>query len=109
MTGPSGCGKSTLLQLLGGLDRTSGGEITIAATRVDRPSERAPAKFRCGTIGFVFQAFQSTDELTAVENPRPLPVRCQAQAARAPRSGAAGPCTESGPALLPGNRRQCLL
>ena len=36
MMGPSGCGKSTLLYLLGGLDRSTGGEIWLAGQRLDR-------------------------------------------------------------------------
>ena len=55
VTGPSGCGKSTLLQLVGGLDRASAGEITVAGQRVDKMGERRLARFRRETIGFVFQ------------------------------------------------------
>jgi putative ABC transport system ATP-binding protein len=66
--GPSGCGKSTLLHLLGGLDRPSEGEVWLADRRVDRLSERALAGMRRRDIGFVFQAFQLMDELTAAEN-----------------------------------------
>ena len=36
--GPSGCGKSTLLHLLGGLDRSTGGELHLAGHRIDRMS-----------------------------------------------------------------------
>jgi ABC-type lipoprotein export system ATPase subunit len=39
--GPSGCGKSTLLHLLGGLDRSSGGELWIHGRRIAQLSERA--------------------------------------------------------------------
>ncbi|MGI5242490.1 ABC transporter ATP-binding protein [Dactylosporangium sp. CA-139066] len=66
--GPSGCGKSTLLQLLGGLQRPSGGEVWLAGRRIDTMSERALARLRRDSIGFVFQAFHLMDELTAVEN-----------------------------------------
>jgi putative ABC transport system ATP-binding protein len=66
--GPSGCGKSTLLQLIGGLDRPSAGELSVAGQRVDGLSERALAYFRRDEIGFVFQAFHLMDELTAQEN-----------------------------------------
>jgi predicted ABC-type transport system involved in lysophospholipase L1 biosynthesis ATPase subunit len=66
--GPSGCGKSTLLHLLGGLDRSSGGEVWLAGHRVDQMGERALARLRRGAIGFVFQAFHLMEELTAVEN-----------------------------------------
>jgi putative ABC transport system ATP-binding protein len=66
--GPSGCGKSTLLHLIGGLDRPSAGELSVAGQRVDGLSERALAYFRRDEIGFVFQAFHLMDELTAQEN-----------------------------------------
>jgi ABC-type lipoprotein export system ATPase subunit len=66
--GPSGCGKSTLLHLLGGLDRPSGGEVSLGGRRIDRLGEKALARMRRTAVGFVFQAFHLMDELTAVEN-----------------------------------------
>src|ERR1700722_10683 len=66
--GPSGCGKSTLLHLLGGLDRPSAGELWLGDRRIDRLSERELAHLRRGEVGFVFQAFNLMDELTAQEN-----------------------------------------
>jgi putative ABC transport system ATP-binding protein len=66
--GPSGCGKSTLLHLLGGLDRPSGGEVSLNGRRIDDIGERALARLRRSDVGFVFQAFHLMDELTAVEN-----------------------------------------
>jgi putative ABC transport system ATP-binding protein len=66
--GPSGCGKSTLLHLIGGLDRPSAGELTVAGHRVDELSERSLAHFRRDEVGFIFQTFQLMDELTAQEN-----------------------------------------
>ncbi len=66
--GPSGCGKSTLLHLLGGLDRPTSGELSLAGRRIDRLSERALAQLRRHEVGFVFQAYHLMDELTAQEN-----------------------------------------
>src|SRR5262249_61438533 len=63
--GPSGCGKSTLLHLLGGLERPDAGEIVLGGRRVDGLSETAWAVLRRWAIGFVFQAFNLVDELTA--------------------------------------------
>jgi ABC-type lipoprotein export system ATPase subunit len=66
--GPSGCGKSTLLHLLGGLDRPSGGEVSLNGRRIDDIGETALARMRRTDVGFVFQAFHLMEELTAVEN-----------------------------------------
>jgi putative ABC transport system ATP-binding protein len=66
--GPSGCGKSTLLHLLGGLDRSSGGELWFHGRRIEPLSERALAEMRRREVGFVFQSFHLMDELTAAEN-----------------------------------------
>ena len=66
--GPSGCGKSTLINLVGGLDRPTSGEVTVDGVRVDRLSEAGAARFRRGTIGFVFQFFHLLDDLSVRDN-----------------------------------------
>jgi putative ABC transport system ATP-binding protein len=66
--GPSGCGKSTLLNLLAGLDRSSGGTITVGGVHVDELSEAASARYRRATIGMVFQFFNLLDDLTVTDN-----------------------------------------
>ncbi|MFD9944684.1 ABC transporter ATP-binding protein [Nonomuraea sp. NPDC059023] len=66
--GPSGCGKSTLLHLLGGLERPSRGEVWLAGRRIDSLSERALARMRRRSVGFIFQAFHLVEELSAAEN-----------------------------------------
>ncbi|MEU0489151.1 ABC transporter ATP-binding protein [Nocardiopsis changdeensis] len=68
VTGPSGCGKSTLLHLLGGLERPTDGEVWFAGRRIDTLNERALARLRCRSAGFVFQAFHLVEELSAAEN-----------------------------------------
>ncbi len=68
VVGPSGCGKTTLLNLLGGLDRPTGGRITLAGTRLDLASEKELSKIRLNNIGFVFQAYNLFPVLSAVEN-----------------------------------------
>jgi ABC-type lipoprotein export system ATPase subunit len=85
--GPSGCGKSTLLHLLGGLERPSSGDITLAGQRISNRSERALAHLRRTEIGFVFQNFHLMDELTAIENVE-LPALLGGRSARASRTRA---------------------
>jgi putative ABC transport system ATP-binding protein len=68
ITGPSGCGKSTLLNLLGGLDRPSGGEIYLHGERVDGAGESRRARLRRTEIGFVFQFFNLIANLTVADN-----------------------------------------
>ncbi|MEO3796837.1 ABC transporter ATP-binding protein [Nonomuraea sp. B10E15] len=83
--GPSGCGKSTLLHLLGGLERPTGGEVWVAGRRIDTLSERALARMRRRSVGFVFQAFHLVEELSAAENvelPALLAGRSRRQARR---------------------------
>ncbi|MGW2156716.1 ABC transporter ATP-binding protein [Nonomuraea sp. NPDC001699] len=83
--GPSGCGKSTLLHLLGGLERPTGGEVWLAGRRIDTLSERALARLRRRSVGFVFQAFHLVEELSAAENvelPALLAGRSRRQARR---------------------------
>ncbi len=85
--GPSGCGKSTLLYLLGGLDRPTGGQIWLDGQDLSGLSERGLARLRRDAIGFVFQAFQLMDELTAVENVE-LPALLAGRSPRAARKRA---------------------
>jgi putative ABC transport system ATP-binding protein len=66
--GPSGSGKSTLLYLLGGLDRSTSGEIAIDGQRLDQMDENALALFRRRTMGFVFQSFNLISSMSALEN-----------------------------------------
>ncbi len=111
--GPSGCGKSTLLHLLGGLDRASAGKVWLAGQRIDEMSERALAHMRRGMVGFVFQAFQLMDELTAQENVE-LPALLAGRSPRAARRRAGELLNQVGlddrathlPAALSGGQRQ---
>ena len=66
--GPSGSGKTTLLNLLGGIDRSDGGEVQIAGERVDAMSEGALARWRAANIGFIFQFYNLMPMLTAAQN-----------------------------------------
>lgn len=66
--GPSGCGKSTLLNMLGTIDRPSGGSYRFGGRDLATLDEATLAQFRSETLGFVFQSFNLIDELTIAEN-----------------------------------------
>jgi putative ABC transport system ATP-binding protein len=68
LMGPSGSGKTTLLNLIAGLDRPTSGSVEVAGKRLDGMGEGALAKWRSGTIGFVFQSYNLLPVLTALEN-----------------------------------------
>jgi putative ABC transport system ATP-binding protein len=68
LMGPSGSGKSTLLNLIGGLDRPTGGAIEVAGVRIDQLSEAKLAAWRARHVGFVFQMYNLLPALTAERN-----------------------------------------
>jgi putative ABC transport system ATP-binding protein len=68
LRGPSGSGKSTLLNVLGCLDRPSGGRYILDGTDVSELSRAAQAWVRLHVIGFVFQSFNLIARSTALEN-----------------------------------------
>jgi putative ABC transport system ATP-binding protein len=68
LMGPSGCGKTTILNLLGGMDRPTGGDIWVNGANVASMSERQLEQYRLRQVGFVFQFFNLIPSLSAVEN-----------------------------------------
>jgi putative ABC transport system ATP-binding protein len=66
--GPSGSGKSTLLHLLGGLDRPSDGEVTLAGLRLSVLDDDRATLARRHNVGFIFQFYNLLPTLTAEEN-----------------------------------------
>jgi putative ABC transport system ATP-binding protein len=68
IVGPSGSGKSTLLNLLGGLDRPTGGAICVDGQRLDQLGDDELTRVRRDKIGFIFQFFNLLPSLTCFEN-----------------------------------------
>jgi ABC-type lipoprotein export system ATPase subunit len=64
--GPSGSGKSTLLNILGALDRPTGGVCKV--NDQDLAKVKDLDRFRSKTVGFVFQLHNLIPTLTALEN-----------------------------------------
>ena len=68
LMGPSGSGKTTLLNLIGGIDKPSGGSVQIASDEISKFGESALAKWRSDNVGFIFQFYNLIPVLTAFEN-----------------------------------------
>ena len=68
IVGPSGHGKSTLLQLIGGLDKPTGGLVFLDENDISKLSDNKLSEIRGRKIGFVFQSFNLLENLTAFEN-----------------------------------------
>jgi putative ABC transport system ATP-binding protein len=68
LMGPSGSGKSTLLNLIGGLDRPTGGSITVAGERIDTLPESRLTSWRARHVGLVFQFYNLLPVLSAERN-----------------------------------------
>lgn len=68
IVGPSGAGKSTLLHILGTLDQSDMGSLTINGLDISGLRGNELAKFRNDSIGFIFQFHNLLPEFTAAEN-----------------------------------------
>jgi putative ABC transport system ATP-binding protein len=68
VAGPSGSGKTTLLQLLGALDRPTGGRVEFEGQDLAKMSDGELARLRRDTLGFIFQQFNLIPTLTAQQN-----------------------------------------
>ena len=68
LLGPSGSGKSTLLNILGGLDRASGGRVTFHGHDLIQATDSQLTHYRRRSVGFIFQFFNLSPSLTAREN-----------------------------------------
>ena len=68
LLGPSGSGKSSLLYILGALDSHYEGTVEVDGRRLDGLGDRALARIRNQTFGFVFQAYNLLGHLSALDN-----------------------------------------
>jgi putative ABC transport system ATP-binding protein len=68
--GTSGSGKSTLLNLLGGLDRPTGGEVLFDSKPLGPLTKKQMARYRRDSVGMIFQNFNLITTMTAAENVR---------------------------------------
>jgi len=74
LLGSSGSGKSTLLNLIAGLDRPTSGSIFAHGQNIASLNSLDLARYRCNTIGMIFQSFNLLPRMTLEENIE-LPLR----------------------------------
>lgn len=68
ITGPSGAGKTTLLNILGGIDNLSSGEVIVNKIDISKLKEKKLTEYRRKNVGFIFQLYNLSENLTAEEN-----------------------------------------
>lgn len=66
--GPSGSGKSTLFNMIGALDKPSGGTVKIGGVDLTKQTSLQLAYFRNHHIGYIFQSFNLIMSLSALRN-----------------------------------------
>lgn len=68
LVGPSGSGKSSLIAVAAGLERPSGGRVTLFGQDLAKLDEDGRARLRRGRVSLVFQSFHLLPNMTAAEN-----------------------------------------
>ena len=66
--GPSGCGKTTLLNLIGGLDKYTGGDLLVNNKSTKNFSDKDWDSYRNYNVGFVFQNYNLIGHLSILQN-----------------------------------------
>lgn len=109
---PSGMGKSTLMNIIGCLDRPSGGQYFLDGTEVVNMNDDQLSRTRNKKIGFVFQSFNLLPKTTALENVElpliysPEDVDLKAKAKAALEAVGLGDRTDHVPSELSGGQQQ---
>ena len=68
IVGPSGAGKTTVLNILGGMDSSTSGTITVDGVDINKLRPKELISYRREDVGFVFQFYNLMANLTALEN-----------------------------------------
>ena len=68
VVGESGCGKSTILNIIGGMDKLTGGSFLFDGVDYSNADEKTLTMYRRHSVGFIFQAYNLMPTLTAKEN-----------------------------------------
>lgn len=66
--GPSGSGKTTLLNIIGGIDRSDKGDVTVDNIEVTKLNDNKLTDYRREMVGFIFQFYNLIPNLTVGEN-----------------------------------------
>lgn len=75
--GESGCGKSTMLNIIGGMDKLTGGSFLFDGVDYSNADEKTLTMYRRHSVGFIFQAYNLMPTLTAKENPEFIGDLCE--------------------------------
>lgn len=68
MLGPSGSGKSTLLNIIGGIEESDEGSISIEGNSMNMMNEKKLSLYRRNHLGYIFQQYNLIPNLTVREN-----------------------------------------
>ncbi|MGL4388255.1 MAG: ABC transporter ATP-binding protein [Brevinema sp.] len=68
LVGASGSGKTTLLNIIGALDKTTSGEVSVDGANLSTKTLAELSQFRRDYLGFIFQSYNLIPVLTAFEN-----------------------------------------